>query len=92
MTVFTACQALHKLDVKVAVAAYAGSLKKTLRGYANSGDPQLVIMQSGIGQLMASFLQGDGFDLQYGEVLCFVRAPSACGRSLISSKEAITIS
>jgi hypothetical protein len=89
MTVFTACQALHKLRV---MDVYAGRLKKTLRGYANSGDPQLVIMQSGIGQLMASFLQGDGFDLQYGEVLCFVRAPSACGRSLISSKEAITIS
>jgi gamma-glutamylcysteine synthetase len=56
--VFTACQALHKLDVKVVVDAYADSLRKTLRGYANSGDAQLVIMQSGIGQLMASFLQG----------------------------------
>ncbi|HSK28862.1 MAG TPA: hypothetical protein VLA17_02775, partial [Candidatus Limnocylindria bacterium] len=37
---------------------YAGSLGKTLRSYENDGDTRLVVMRSGIGERIVSFLQG----------------------------------
>jgi hypothetical protein len=56
--VFSACEALHRLDVTVTVDIYAGSLSKTLSSYVSHGDVQCVVMQPGIGQRIASYLQG----------------------------------
>jgi hypothetical protein len=55
--VFNACEALNKLRVKVAVDVYAGSLRRTLRSYANNGD-NLVLMRPGMAERILSFLQG----------------------------------
>jgi hypothetical protein len=56
--VFRTCEALHRLGVTTTVDIYAGSLSKTLSGYVSDGDAQLVVMQPGIGQRIASYLQG----------------------------------
>ena len=55
--VFQACQALHRLGVKTAVEVYSGSLTKNLRSYVGNGDGQLVLMRSGMGQRIRSFLR-----------------------------------
>jgi hypothetical protein len=56
--VFCTCEALHRLGVTVTVDIYAGSLSKTLSSYVSHGDVQFVVMQPGIGQRIASYLQG----------------------------------
>ena len=56
--VFSACEALHRLGVTVTVDIYAGSLSKALSNYASHENVQLVVMQPGIGQRIASYLQG----------------------------------
>jgi hypothetical protein len=56
--VFNTSEALHKLDVRVGVDVYAGSLSKTLRSYENNEDGQLVLIQPSIRQRIVSFLQG----------------------------------
>ena len=56
--VFSACEALHRLGVTVTVDIYAGSLSKTLSSYVSHEDVQFVVMQPGIGQRIASYLQG----------------------------------
>ena len=56
--VFSACEALHRLGVTVTVDIYAGSLSKTLSGYVSHEDVQFIVMQPGIGQRIASYLQG----------------------------------
>jgi hypothetical protein len=56
--VFSACEALHRLGLTVTVDIYAGSLSKALSNYASHENVQLVVMQPGIGQRIASYLQG----------------------------------
>ena len=56
--VFSACEALHRLGVIVTVDIYAGSLSKTLSSYTSHENVQFVVMQRGIGQRIASYLQG----------------------------------
>ena len=56
--VFFACEALHRLSVTVTVDTYAGSLSKALSNYASHENVQFVVMQPGIGQRIASYLQG----------------------------------
>ena len=57
--VFHACGALHALALNVSVDVYKDSLHSVLRSYASGGDAPLVIMRPGIGQRIASFLQGE---------------------------------
>ena len=56
--VFSACEALHRLGVTVTVDIYAGNLNKTLSSYVSHENVQFVVMQPGIGQRIASYLQG----------------------------------
>ena len=56
--VFSACEALHRLSVTVTVDIYASSLSKALSNYASHENVQFVVMQPGIGQRIASYLQG----------------------------------
>jgi hypothetical protein len=56
--VFRTCAALHSMGVNITVDVYTGSLRRTLRSYASNGDAQLLVMRSGIGQRIMSFLQG----------------------------------
>ena len=56
--VFHTCEALHRLGVKVAVEIYTGSLRKTLKSYADNGETQLLVMRNGIGQRIMSVLHG----------------------------------
>jgi hypothetical protein len=46
------------MGVNITVDVYKGSLRKALRRYASNGDGQLLVMRSGIGQRIMSFLQG----------------------------------
>jgi hypothetical protein len=55
--VFQTCQALHRLGVKTAVEIYSGSLKRTLKNYESKGDSQLVLVRSGMGQGIRTFLR-----------------------------------
>ena len=55
--VFQTCQALHRLGVKTAVDVYSGSLTKNLKSYVSQGDAQLVLVPSGMGQGIRSFLR-----------------------------------
>ena len=55
--VFQTCQALHRLGVKTAVEVYSGSLTKNLKSYVGEGNSQLVLVRSGIGQGIRSFLR-----------------------------------
>jgi hypothetical protein len=56
--VFRTCEALHSMGVIITVDVYTGSLRKTLKSYANNGDTQLLVMRPGIGQRIMSFLHG----------------------------------
>jgi hypothetical protein len=56
--VFQTCEALHHMGLNITVDVYTGSLRKTLESYANNGDTQLLVMRSGIGQRIMSFLRG----------------------------------
>lgn len=56
--VFQTCGALHDMGLNFTVDVYTGSLRKTLRSYANNGDVQLLVMRLGIGQRIMGFLQG----------------------------------
>jgi hypothetical protein len=56
--VFQTCGALHDMGLNFTVDVYTGSLRKTLRIYANNGDVQLLVMRLGIGQRIMGFLQG----------------------------------
>ncbi len=56
--VFCTCETLLRLRVIVTVDIYAGSLSKTLSSYVSHEDVQFVVMQPGIGQRIASYLQG----------------------------------
>jgi hypothetical protein len=56
--VFCTCETLHRLGVTVTVDIYASSLSKALSSYVSHGDVQFVVMQPGIGQRIASYLQG----------------------------------
>ncbi|HEX9156337.1 MAG TPA: hypothetical protein VF819_12265 [Nitrospira sp.] len=55
--VFQTCQGLHRLGVKTAVEVYSGSLTKNLKSYVSKGDAQLVLVRSGMGQGIKSFLR-----------------------------------
>jgi hypothetical protein len=55
--VFQTCQALHRLGVKTTVEIYSGSLTKNLRSYVGNEDGQLILMRSGMGQRIRSFLR-----------------------------------
>ena len=55
--VFQTCQGLHRLGVKTAVKVYSGSLTKNLKSYVSKGDAQLVLVRSGMGQGIKSFLR-----------------------------------
>ena len=55
--VFQTCQTLHRLGVKTTVEVYSGRIKN-LRSYVRNGDAQLVLMRSGMGQRIRSFLRG----------------------------------
>jgi len=52
--VFQTCEALHETGVKISVDVYTGSLRKTLKSYANNGDAQLLVMWPGVGQRIMS--------------------------------------
>jgi hypothetical protein len=56
--VFCTCETLLGLGVIVTVDIYAGSLSKTLSSYTSHENVQFVVMQPGIGQRIASYLQG----------------------------------
>ena len=56
--VFKNCEALHDMGLNFTVDVYTGSVRKTLRSYANNGDASLLVMRPGIGQRIKSFLQG----------------------------------
>src|SRR6266496_3453647 len=56
--VFQTSQALHRLGVKTTVEVYSGKLTKNLRSYVHVGGAQLVLMRSGMGQRIRSFLRG----------------------------------
>jgi hypothetical protein len=56
--VFQTCAALYDMGLNITVDVYTGSLRKTLKSYANNGDMQLLVMRPGIGQRIMSFLQG----------------------------------
>ena len=56
--VFQTCEALHEMGLNITVDVYMGSLRKTLKSYANSGDSQLLVMRPGIGQRIVSVLHG----------------------------------
>jgi hypothetical protein len=56
--VFKTCETLHDMSLNFTVDVYTGSLRKTLRSYANNGDASLLVMRPGIGQRIKSFLQG----------------------------------
>ena len=68
--VFHACEALHELGVKIAVEIYTGSLRKTLKSYALSGDVDFIVMRPGIALRMASPLW---------EAVCFWRIVGTAG-------------
>ena len=55
--VFQTCQALHRLGLKTAVEVYSGSLTKNLKNYVSQGDAKLVLVPSGMGQGLRSFLR-----------------------------------
>jgi hypothetical protein len=55
--VFQTCQALHRLGLKTAVEVYSGSLTKNLKSYVSQGDAKLVLVPSGMGQGLRSFLR-----------------------------------
>ena len=53
------CEALHRMGMKITVVdVYNGSLAKTLRTYEREGDTRLVVMPSGVGGRIMSFLPG----------------------------------
>ena len=56
--VFQTCEALHGMGLNITVEVYTGSLRKTLKSYANNGIAQLLIMRPGIGQRIMSALHG----------------------------------
>ncbi len=56
--VFHACEALHRLEVKIAVEVYTESLRKALKSHMAGGDVDLIVLRPGIGHLMMDFLQG----------------------------------
>jgi hypothetical protein len=56
--VFQTCEALHEMGLKISVDVYAGSLRTTLKSYANNGDVQLMVVRPGIGQRIMSALHG----------------------------------
>ena len=56
--VFHTCGVLQRIGAKVTVDVYTGSLRKTLRSHAKSGDGQLVVMRPGLGHRIVSFLRG----------------------------------
>jgi hypothetical protein len=56
--VFQTCEALYDLRLNIAVDVYTGSLRKTLKSYADDGDAQLLVMQPGFGQRIMSVLHG----------------------------------
>jgi hypothetical protein len=56
--VFQTCEALHDMGLSISVDVYTGSLRNALKSYANDGDEQLLVMQPGIGQHIASLLRG----------------------------------
>ena len=58
--VFQTCEALHEMGLNITVDVYTGSLRRTLKSYANNGDAQLLVMQPGIGQRIVSVLRGAG--------------------------------
>jgi hypothetical protein len=58
--VFQTCEALHDMGLNITVDVCTGSLRKTLRSYANNGDTQLLVMRPGIGQRIMSVLHGAG--------------------------------
>ncbi len=55
--VFQTCQALHRLGVKTAARVYSGNLTKNLQSDICEGDSQVVLVRSGIGQGIRSFLR-----------------------------------
>ena len=55
--VFQTCQSLHRLGVRTAVDVYSGSLMKNLKSHLSAGDSQLVLVRSGMGQGIRSFLR-----------------------------------
>ena len=55
--VFQTCQALHRLGVKTAVEVYSGRLTRKLKSCVSQGDSQLVLMRSGMGHGISSFLR-----------------------------------
>jgi hypothetical protein len=59
--VFRTCEALHDMDLNITVDVYTGSLRKTLKSYADIGDAQLLVMQPGFGQRIMSALHGTVF-------------------------------
>jgi hypothetical protein len=55
--VFKTCETLHDMSLNFTADVYTGSLRKTLRSYANNGDASLLVMRPRIGQRIKSFLQ-----------------------------------
>jgi hypothetical protein len=56
--VFQSCETLHDMGLNFTVDVYMGSLRKTLKSYANNGDAQLLVMRPGIGHRIMSVLHG----------------------------------
>ena len=56
--VFQTCEALHDRGLHITVDVYTGSLRRTLKSYANNGDSQLLVMRPGIRQRIMSVLHG----------------------------------
>jgi hypothetical protein len=55
--VFQTCQALNRLGVKTAVEVYSGNLTKNLKSCLGKGDANLILVRSGMGQGIRSFLR-----------------------------------
>jgi hypothetical protein len=58
--VFQTCETLHDMGLNFTVDVHTGGLRKTLKRYANSGDPKLLVMRPGIGQRIMNALHGPG--------------------------------
>jgi hypothetical protein len=56
--VFSACKALQRRGVTVAVDVYAGPLRKALRAYTVKGDLHLIMIRAGISFRIGGFLRG----------------------------------